>query len=74
MLKMKQDYNMKMSYKEDLIKSKDSRLKRLQENQKRMNKEKDMLNKILASKEVEVLSMIDVLQGSERVNKDNKNL
>ena len=49
-----------MSYKEDLIKNKDSRLKRLQEKEKKINQENDKLHEAIASKETEVLSMIDV--------------
>ena len=71
---MKQYHNVKMRNKENLTKSKDSRLKMLQGKEKRITQENDRLHNVIASKEAEELSMMDVLEESERVNQENNKL
>ena len=46
----------------------------LQGKEKRIIQEKNKLHKAIARKEAEVLSMMDVLEESEKVNQQNKNL
>ena len=64
--KMKIDHDVKINQKDDLLKSKNTRLKILQEKEKRLKKENNNLYKVIASKEVEALSMKDKLEDSEK--------
>ena len=59
--KLKRDYAVKIRCKEDLLKSKDERLKLLKDRECKFNLENEGLQKVVAAKEVEGLSMIEIM-------------
>ena len=71
---MKRDHNVKMRHKEELLKSKDERLKLIQEREKKTALENNELCKAIATKEAEALSALDVLQDNARIEQENNTL
>ena len=74
MKKMRTDCVAKIRHKNEIIKSKEKRLKGLRDNEKRHKPENDKLHKELAMKEAEVISLDDVIEENKRLEVDNKNL
>ena len=63
-----------MRQKEELIKSKEKRLKLLKENERKCKIENNELQKKIDMKEDEALSFVNLMEENERLECDNMNL
>lgn len=74
MKKIKLDFNAKMRHKDELIKSKEKRLKFMRDDEGKYKLENEELRKQVAMKEAEALSFVDVMEENVRFEGDNENL
>ena len=63
-----------MRQKEELIKSKEKRLKLLKENERKCKIENNKLRKKIDTKEAKALSFVDLMEENERLEGNNMNL
>ena len=63
-----------MRHKENLIKRRDKYLKLLKDRESKLNLENDELCEVAAMKKAEALSLIQVMENSEKLEGENKTL
>ena len=71
--KSKVDYDIKIRQKEELIKSKDKRLKLLRDNERKCKVKNDKLRAKIAMKEVEACSLVKMSEENEQLEGNDKN-
>ena len=64
---MQIDHKIKMSYKEDMIKSKEEHIKLFQKREKLLTQENKELCKVITAKEVEVLLVMEAMEDYEHL-------
>ena len=71
---MQRDCNVEMNQSKEMIESKNKQLKVLKDQVDNLNIENDEIRKACDAKNVEVMLMIEVIEGEEKLENENKTL